>query len=289
MANARERAAFSAGDDKVQIRKRITVKIMLKLTAYVSGKVQMAGYRSKIVTIARVFGLKGYVMNLPDSRVKIVAEGHEADLERFLEAVRIKNTLIDVEEIKADFSEANGSYEEFFKIAGEGETDARLDQAAEYLKELISAVREGFKDNGSKLDSMSSSLKDISGKQDDLKKSITEGFRETGSYLKDISGKQDDLKKSITEGFRETGSYLKDISGKQDDLKKSITEGFRETGSSLKDISGKQDQIIDRIDCAREEIVSEVSGMRSDLKGRTEERLQRIESDVTEIKARMRS
>ena len=212
---------------------------MLKLTAYVSGKVQMAGYRSKVVTIARVFGLKGYVMNLSDSRVKIVAEGHEADLERFLEAVRIKNTLIDVEEIKADFSEANGSYEEFFKIAGEGETDARLDQAAEYLKELISAVREGFKDNGSKLDSMSSSLKDIS--------------------------------------------------GKQDDLKKSITEGFRETGSSLKDISGKQDQIIDRIDCAREEIVSEVSGMRSDLKGRTEERLQRIESDVTEIKAGMRS
>ena len=212
---------------------------MLKLTAYVSGKVQMAGYRSKIATIARVFGLKGYVMNLPDSRVKIVAEGHEADLERFLEAVRIKNTLIDVEEIKADFSEANGSYEEFFKIAGEGETDARLDQAAEYLKELISAVREGFKDNGSKLDSTSSSLKDIS--------------------------------------------------GKQDDLKKSITEGFRETGSSLKDISGKQDQIIDRIDGAREEIVSEVSGMRSDLKGRTEERLQRIESDVTEIKARMRS
>ena len=29
--------------------------------------------------------------------------------------------------------------------------------------------------------------------------------------------------------------------------------------------------------------------MRSDLKGHKEERLQRIESDVTEIKARMRS
>ena len=186
---------------------------MLKLTAYVSGKVQMAGYRSKVVTIARVFGLKGYVLNLPDSRVKIVAEGHEADLERFLEAVRIKNTLIDMEEIKAEFSEANESYEEFFKIAGEGETDARLDQAAEYLKELISAVREGFRDNGSKLDGIS---------------------------------------------------------------------------FSLKEISGKQDQIIDKIDDARDDIVSEVCGMRSDLKGRTDERLQRIESDVTEIKARMR-
>ena len=187
---------------------------MQKLTAYVSGKVQMAGYRSKVVTIARAFGLKGYVRNLPDGRVKIVAEGPDADLERFLEAVRIKNTLIDVTEIKEEFSDATGAYEEFFKIAGERETDARLDQAAEYLKELISAVRDGFKDNGSKLDGI---------------------------------------------------------------------------GSKLEEISGKQDQIIDKIDDARGEIVSEVQGMRSDLKGRSEERLQRIESDLTEIKARMRS
>ncbi len=141
---------------------------MLKLTAYVSGKVQMAGYRSKVVTIARVFGLKGYVMNLPDSRVKIIAVGHKADLERFLEAIRIKNTLIDVAEIKTEFSEANGSYEEFFKIAGEGETDARLDQAAEYLKELISAVREGFRDNGSKLDGISSKLDSVDSKLDGM-------------------------------------------------------------------------------------------------------------------------
>ncbi len=222
-------SAFPAGLDKVQIRKGITVKRMLKLTAYVSGKVQMAEYSSKVVTIARVFGLKGYVMNLPDSRVKIIAVGHKADLERFLRAVRIKNTLIDVEDIETEFSEANGSYEEFFKIAGEGETDARLDQAAEYLKELISAVREGFRDNGLKLDSMSSkldsvdsSLNEISGKQDDLKEAITEGFRETGSSLKEISGKQDDLKEAITEGFRETGSSLKEISGKQDELKRRL-------------------------------------------------------------------
>ncbi len=187
---------------------------MIKLIAYISGKVQMVGYGSKVVTIARVFGLKGYVKNLSDGRVKIFAEGHKADLERFLEAVRINNTLIDVAEIEAEFSEANGSYEEFFQIEEEIDTDASLDRVLEYLKELIFVVREGFRDYGLKLDSMN---------------------------------------------------------------------------SSLKEFSGKQDQIIDRIDGAREEIVSEVCGMRSDLKGRTEERLQRIESDVTEIKARMGS
>lgn len=159
--------------------------------------------------------------NLPDGRVKIIAEGSKADLERFLVAIRIENTLIKVEEIKAEFSEAEEAYEDFFKVAGERETDARLDVAAEHLKELISVVRDGFKDNGSRLDGI---------------------------------------------------------------------------GTSLKEISGKQDLLIDTIDEAREEIVStrediasEVQGLRSDLKGRTDERLQRIESDVTEIKARIRS
>ena len=194
---------------------------MFKLIAHVSGKVQMAGYRSRIVIIAKAFDLRGYVRNLPDGRVKIVAEGSKTDLERFLAAIRIENTLIKVEDIKAEFSDAEGAYEDFFKVAGERETDARLDVAAEHLKELVSVVRDGFKDNGSRLDGI---------------------------------------------------------------------------GTSLKEISGKQDLLIDKIDEARveivstrEEIVSEVQGLRSDLKGRTDERLQRIESDVTEIKARMRS
>ena len=194
---------------------------MFKLIAHVSGKVQMAGYRSRVVIIAKAFDLRGYVRNLPDGRVKIVAEGSKTDLERFLAAIRIENTLIKVEDIKAEFSDAEGAYEDFFKVAGERETDARLDVAAEHLKELVSVVRDGFKDNGSRLDGI---------------------------------------------------------------------------GTSLKEISGKQDLLIDKIDEARveivstrEEIVSEVQGLRSDLKGRTDERLQRIESDVTEIKARMRS
>lgn len=47
--------------------------------------------------IAKAFDLRGYVRNLPDGRVKIVAEGSKADLERFLVATRIENTLIKVE------------------------------------------------------------------------------------------------------------------------------------------------------------------------------------------------
>ena len=194
------------------------------------------------MTIAKAFDLKGYVRNIPDGRVKIVAEGSEADLERFLAAIRIENTLIKVEEIKAEFSKAEGAYEDFFKVAGERETDARLDVAAEHLKELISVVRDGFKDNGSRLDGIGSSLKEISGKQDLLIDKIDEAREEIVSTREEIV-------------------------------------------STRGEIVSTREEIIS----TREEIVSEVQGLRSDLKGRTDERLQRIESDVTEIKARMRS
>ncbi len=205
--------------------------MMHKLIAHVSGKVQMAGYRSKVVTIARAFGLKGYVRNLPDGRVKILAEGPFDDLERFLKAIKIENTLIKVDDVQSEFSDALGAYDEFFKVAGENETDALLDVAAGHLKELIVVVKDGFKDTVSKLGGMDGSLKEISKKQDEMIVEMRGGFKE---------------------------------------------------------LSGKQDLVIDTIDEAREDVVSEVQGLRSDLKGRMDERLQRIESDVVEIKARMR-
>lgn len=43
---------------------------MKKFTAYVTGKVQKTGYRAKVVTIARAFGLTVSVKNPVDERVK---------------------------------------------------------------------------------------------------------------------------------------------------------------------------------------------------------------------------
>jgi len=168
---------------------------------------------------------------LPDCRVKILAEGPLDDLERFLKAIKIENTLIKVDDVQSEFSDALVAYDEFFKVAGENETDARLDVAAGHLKELIVVVKDGFKETVSKLGGMDGSLKEISKKQDEM---------------------------------------------------------IAETRGGFKELSGKQDLVIDTIDEAREDVVSEVQGLRSDLKGRMEERLQRIESDVVEIKARMR-
>ncbi|MCX6679187.1 MAG: acylphosphatase [Methanothrix sp.] len=283
---------------------------MHKLTAFISGKVQMAGYRSKVVTIARAFGLKGYVRNMQDGRVKILAEGPLDDLERFLKAIKIENTLIKVDDIQSEFSDALGAYDDFFKVAGENETDARLDVAAGHLKELIVVVKDGFKETVSKLGGMDGSLKEISQKQDEMIVEMRGGFKElagkqdemiaeTRGGFKELAGKQDEMIAETRGGFKElsgkqdvmiaeTRGGFKELSGKQDEMIAETRDGFKENNALLQEFSAKQDYVIDAIDEARADVVSEVQGLRSDLKGRMDERLQRIESDVVEIKARMR-
>ncbi len=45
------------------------------MTAYASGRVQRTGYRARAIEMAKAFGLRGFVQNLDDGRVKIVAQG----------------------------------------------------------------------------------------------------------------------------------------------------------------------------------------------------------------------
>ena len=81
---------------------------MLQIIAVVSGRVQHVGYRSRVVTMARTLDLKGYVRNLADGRVQVVAEGDEADLERFCRAIRLSDPLIKVDDIQVQLASAKG-------------------------------------------------------------------------------------------------------------------------------------------------------------------------------------
>jgi acylphosphatase len=48
------------------------------------GRVQGVGFRYTARAVARNFQVTGYVMNLDDGRVRLVAEGEAAELDRFL-------------------------------------------------------------------------------------------------------------------------------------------------------------------------------------------------------------
>jgi len=127
---------------------------MERFVIFVSGRVQKVGYRSKVIALARDMGITGWVGNLPDGRVQVVAEGDAAALDRFASALKVKNALIDVYDVKVERQDATGEFKAFSKLVDELETDARLDRSAELLKELIDVTKAGFGDLGRKMDMM---------------------------------------------------------------------------------------------------------------------------------------
>ncbi len=61
-----------------------------RITACFSGTVQGVGFRYTAVAIAQRFpGVSGYVRNLPDGRVEMVAEGEVSDIDSLVDAVKM--------------------------------------------------------------------------------------------------------------------------------------------------------------------------------------------------------
>ena len=51
------------------------------------GRVQGVGFRYTVARLAERFAVEGYVQNLPDGRVLLVAEGEPKELNRFVAAI----------------------------------------------------------------------------------------------------------------------------------------------------------------------------------------------------------
>lgn len=66
----------------------------------VEGKVQGVGFRYFTQEQAQLFGLAGWVRNLSDGTVELEAEGEDAVIEDFLEAIKTKNRFAKVEHIQ---------------------------------------------------------------------------------------------------------------------------------------------------------------------------------------------
>ena len=177
---------------------------MKQLTAYVSGKVQKTGYRARVTDIARALGFKGFVENLDDGRVRIVAEGDEDRLKWFEEAIDIKNTRIQVSTIEKEYSSAIGKVSKFYKLVDIGETDTRLDTAAVHLKDLIVAVNNLGDKLGGKLDILIEKQDRMIGKQDQM----IEKQDQMLSGQREMIDSQQDLLDEVKESRNDLKGYL---------------------------------------------------------------------------------
>ncbi len=257
------------------ISEEANYKSMKRLTAFVSGTVQKTGYRAKVVNLANFLGLMGFVQNLPDGRVKVVAEGDDSILERFLNDLRIKDPLIDVQDIESNYTSARGDFIRFEKMVANGETDQRLDKAAELLGDLIVVNKQIVAQLIINNEETKGVREEVRGSREDIRAVHEEvkGVRE------EVRGSREDIRAVHEEvkGVRE------EIKGSREDTNK-VRESIQDASQ---EITSSCEIIAEKIDDAREEIADSVKELHSDLKDDLKERLVRMEADVSQIKARI--
>lgn len=81
-------------------------------TVLYTGRVQGVGFRYTTQGIARRYDVTGYVRNLPDGRVELVAEGDRNELAAFLDDVR-ERMRTHIRDEKIDRGPANGEFGAF--------------------------------------------------------------------------------------------------------------------------------------------------------------------------------
>ncbi len=78
-----------------------------------AGRVQGVGFRRFVKNKAYEYGIKGYVRNLPDGTVEVMAEGEEKVLKSFFEEIENGPPLASVNGIRYEFIDKTGGYNDF--------------------------------------------------------------------------------------------------------------------------------------------------------------------------------
>ncbi len=89
---------------------------MFCLTLKIYGSVQGVGFRWRAREKAKKLGLVGYVKNLSDGTVELVAEGEEEQLKKMLEYCKIGPWFAHVEMVEEEWKSVSGLEFEDFKI-----------------------------------------------------------------------------------------------------------------------------------------------------------------------------
>lgn len=85
----------------------------VRLHAFVSGKVQAVRFRVFILRTSANFQITGWVRNRFNRSVELIAEGERAELEKFLELIKIGPSHSNVEKIEKEWQTATGEFKKF--------------------------------------------------------------------------------------------------------------------------------------------------------------------------------
>lgn len=79
----------------------------------ITGKVQGVGFRANTRSEARKLGLTGWVRNLSDGSVEVVAEGEKKDIDSLISWAKEGPRLANVKNVEIDREEYRGEFDVF--------------------------------------------------------------------------------------------------------------------------------------------------------------------------------
>jgi acylphosphatase len=83
-----------------------------RLHAYFEGRVQGVGFRFTAIEVAREIKVCGWVENLDDGRVEVVAEAEEESLKNFLQDISERFSRY-IRDTQVEWLDANGEFRDF--------------------------------------------------------------------------------------------------------------------------------------------------------------------------------
>ena len=86
---------------------------MKQVHLLISGFVQGVGYREFVNREARKLGLTGWVRNLSDNRVEVIAQGEQDSLKKLIKICEKGPFLADVQNVAIEWQEPSENFIEF--------------------------------------------------------------------------------------------------------------------------------------------------------------------------------
>ena len=86
---------------------------MKRAHVFYSGRVQGVGFRITAEEVARSLGVVGWVKNLRDGRVELVAEADQETLEQLLNDIRTSSMKNFITQVEVSWSNASETFDDF--------------------------------------------------------------------------------------------------------------------------------------------------------------------------------
>jgi acylphosphatase len=193
---------------------------MKRFVATARGRVQRVGYREHVYNETFERNISGYVMNLKNGEVEIVAEGSEEDLREFINEINIIQRPIAVKSFTIRWEEATGEYATFEIIRGDiqEETFERMDYAGNLLHSM-----------DTKFDRMLDKQDQMLDKQDQMLDKQDRMLEKQDQMLE----KQDQMLEKQDQMLQLGRETKEEIAGLRNDTKKHLEDEFAEIRKEL--------------------------------------------------------